>query len=143
MPQSAAQTLLTWLRERGDAAHVAALEALLDDHTALARAKAAGCEALVLTLDLQVLAQRHKDIRNGLSAPPKPTIKSILNVVIVIDLVQKVESLDHCAGVIADDGQDLLFSQFVSGHHLENELHCCLSCVLSSTVHHSERSGEW
>lgn len=45
----------------------------------IARAKAAGCEALVLTLDLQVLGQRHKDIRNGLSAPPKPTIKSILN----------------------------------------------------------------
>ncbi|MCR9123129.1 MAG: alpha-hydroxy-acid oxidizing protein [Phyllobacteriaceae bacterium] len=41
------------------------------------RAKAAGCEALVLTLDLQVLGQRHKDIKNGLSAPPKPTLKSI------------------------------------------------------------------
>lgn len=45
----------------------------------IARAKAAGCDALVLTLDLQVLGQRHKDIKNGLSAPPKPTIKSILN----------------------------------------------------------------
>ncbi len=45
----------------------------------LERAKAAGCDALVLTLDLQVLGQRHKDIKNGLSAPPKPTIKSILN----------------------------------------------------------------
>ncbi|MEM1377184.1 MAG: alpha-hydroxy acid oxidase [Pseudomonadota bacterium] len=43
------------------------------------RAKNAGCDALVLTLDLQVLGQRHKDLRNGLSAPPKPTIKSILN----------------------------------------------------------------
>ncbi len=45
----------------------------------IARAKAAGCDALVLTLDLQVLGQRHQDIRNGLTAPPKPTIKSILN----------------------------------------------------------------
>jgi len=45
----------------------------------LNRAKTAGCSALVLTLDLQVLAQRHKDIKNGLSAPPKPTIKSVLN----------------------------------------------------------------
>ena len=45
----------------------------------LARAKAAGCDTLVLTLDLQVLGQRHKDIKNGLSAPPKPTLKSILN----------------------------------------------------------------
>ncbi|MEL7216375.1 MAG: alpha-hydroxy acid oxidase, partial [Pseudomonadota bacterium] len=38
------------------------------------RAKAAGCSALVLTLDLQILGQRHKDMKNGLSAPPKPTI---------------------------------------------------------------------
>ena len=43
------------------------------------RAKAAGCSALVLTLDLQILGQRHKDIRNGLSAPPKPTLSTILN----------------------------------------------------------------
>ncbi len=35
------------------------------------RAKAAGCGALVLTLDLQVLGQRHKDLRNGIAAPPK------------------------------------------------------------------------
>ncbi|WMS43649.1 alpha-hydroxy acid oxidase [Acuticoccus sp. MNP-M23] len=39
----------------------------------IARAKAAGCSALVLTLDLQILGQRHKDLRNGLSAPPKMT----------------------------------------------------------------------
>jgi L-lactate dehydrogenase (cytochrome) len=43
------------------------------------RAKAAGCDALVVTLDLQVLGQRHKDIRNGLSAPPKLTIPNIIN----------------------------------------------------------------
>ena len=43
------------------------------------RAKAAGCSALVLTLDLQILGQRHKDIRNGLSAPPKPTLMNLLN----------------------------------------------------------------
>lgn len=43
------------------------------------RAKAAKCGALVLTLDLQVLGQRHKDLRNGLSAPPKLTIPNILN----------------------------------------------------------------
>ena len=41
------------------------------------RAKAAKCSALVITLDLQILGQRHKDIKNGLSAPPKPTLKSI------------------------------------------------------------------
>ncbi len=43
------------------------------------RAKAAGCSALVLTLDLQVIGQRHKDMKNGLSAPPKLTIPNILN----------------------------------------------------------------
>jgi L-lactate dehydrogenase (cytochrome) len=43
------------------------------------RAKAANCSALVLTLDLQVLGQRHKDVRNGLSAPPKLTLPNILN----------------------------------------------------------------
>jgi len=43
------------------------------------RAKKAGCSALVLTLDLQILGQRHKDIKNGLSAPPKPTVKNLIN----------------------------------------------------------------
>ncbi|MCX5591399.1 alpha-hydroxy acid oxidase [Alcaligenes endophyticus] len=45
----------------------------------IARSKAAGCSALVLTLDLQVLGQRHKDIKNGLSTPPKPTLRNLLN----------------------------------------------------------------
>lgn len=43
------------------------------------RAKAAKCSALVLTLDLQILGQRHKDLKNGLTAPPKLTIPNILN----------------------------------------------------------------
>ena len=43
------------------------------------RAKVAKCSALVLTLDLQILGQRHKDIKNGLSAPPKLTIPNIIN----------------------------------------------------------------
>ena len=43
------------------------------------RAKAANCGALVLTLDLQILGQRHKDLKNGLSAPPKLTIANIIN----------------------------------------------------------------
>ncbi|GES47968.1 MULTISPECIES: alpha-hydroxy acid oxidase [Rhizobium] len=41
------------------------------------RAKAAKCSALVLTADLQILGQRHNDIRNGLSAPPKMTAKNL------------------------------------------------------------------
>ncbi|MBF6632368.1 MAG: alpha-hydroxy-acid oxidizing protein [Comamonas sp.] len=43
------------------------------------RAKAANCSALQLTLDLQILGQRHKDIKNGLSTPPKPTLANLLN----------------------------------------------------------------
>ena len=44
------------------------------------RAKDAGCSALMLTLDLQILGQRHKDIRNGLSAPPKFTLGAMMQV---------------------------------------------------------------
>ena len=43
------------------------------------RVRKAGCSALVLTLDLQVIGQRHKDLKNGLTAPPKPTLGTILN----------------------------------------------------------------
>ncbi len=45
----------------------------------IARAKAANCGALVLTLDLQILGQRHKDLKNGLSAPPKMTLANVIN----------------------------------------------------------------
>ena len=45
----------------------------------IARAQAANCSALVLTLDLQILAQRHKDLKNGLSVPVKPTLASLVN----------------------------------------------------------------
>ena len=50
------------------------IEALID------RAKAAKCSALVLTLDLQILGQRHKDLKNGLSAPPKLTLANMINI---------------------------------------------------------------
>ncbi|WP_333841664.1 alpha-hydroxy acid oxidase [Limnohabitans sp.] len=43
------------------------------------RARQVKCSALVLTLDLQVIGQRHKDLKNGLTAPPSPTIANILN----------------------------------------------------------------
>ncbi len=49
------------------------IEGLID------RAKAAKCGALVLTLDLQIIGQRHKDLKNGLSAPPKLTLPNIVN----------------------------------------------------------------
>jgi L-lactate dehydrogenase (cytochrome) len=43
------------------------------------RAKAANCSALVLTLDLQIIGQRHKDLKNGLSAPPKLSLANLIN----------------------------------------------------------------
>ena len=43
------------------------------------RAKAANCSALMITLDLQIMGQRHKDVRNGLSAPPKLTLGNIMD----------------------------------------------------------------
>jgi L-lactate dehydrogenase (cytochrome) len=43
------------------------------------RARAAGCSALVLTLDLQIPGQRHKDLKNGLTAPPRLTLANMLN----------------------------------------------------------------
>ena len=55
------------MRERGFSAEL------------VARAKAAKCSALVLTLDLQILGQRHKDVKNGLSSPPKLTLPNIIN----------------------------------------------------------------
>ncbi len=58
---------LYWMRDRDF------MQRLMD------RAKAANCSALVLTLDLQVLGQRHKDLKNGMTAPPKPTLANILN----------------------------------------------------------------
>ncbi len=58
---------LYWMRDRDF------MDRLMD------RAKAAGCSALMITLDLQVMGQRHKDLKNGLTAPPKPTLANILN----------------------------------------------------------------
>jgi L-lactate dehydrogenase (cytochrome) len=46
---------------------------------AIERARAAKCSALVLTLDLQILGQRHKDLKNGLTSPPRPTIPNLIN----------------------------------------------------------------
>ena len=58
---------LYWMRDRDF------MERLMD------RAQAAGCSTLVLTLDLQVLGQRHKDLKNGMTAPPKPTLANMIN----------------------------------------------------------------
>ena len=56
---------------------------MMRDRDAMARmidrCKTAKCSALVLTLDLQVIGQRHKDLKNGLTAPPRPTLANIIN----------------------------------------------------------------
>jgi L-lactate dehydrogenase (cytochrome) len=56
---------------------------MMRDRNAMARmidrCKAARCSALVLTLDLQVIGQRHKDLKNGLTAPPRPTLANMVN----------------------------------------------------------------
>jgi len=56
---------------------------MMRDREAMARmierARAARCSALVLTLDLQVIGQRHKDLKNGLTAPPRPTLRNLVN----------------------------------------------------------------
>jgi L-lactate dehydrogenase (cytochrome) len=56
---------------------------MMRDRDAMARmierCKVARCSALVLTLDLQVIGQRHKDLKNGLTAPPRPTVANIIN----------------------------------------------------------------
>src|SRR3954454_21484600 len=46
----------------------------------IASAAAATCSALVLTVDLQVLGQRHRDVKNGLSVPPRMTLANIVNI---------------------------------------------------------------
>jgi len=56
---------------------------MMRDRDAMARmierCKSAKCSALVLTLDLQVIGQRHKDLKNGLTAPPRPTLRNLIN----------------------------------------------------------------
>ena len=48
-------------------------------HRLIERARPAGCSALVITVDLQIMGQRHRDVKNGLSAPPKPTVANLVN----------------------------------------------------------------
>jgi len=75
------------------------------------RAKAANCSALMLTLDLQILGQRHKDIHNGLSVPPKMTLSQLYNMAIkprwcINMLSTKRHSFRNIEGHVSD-AQDL------------------------------------
>jgi L-lactate dehydrogenase (cytochrome) len=73
------------------------------------RAKAARCSALVLTMDLQILGQRHKDLRNGLSAPPKFTPRFVAEMAIkpgwaLRMLGTKRHTFRNIAGHVSDAG---------------------------------------
>ena len=59
------------------------------------RAKKANCSALVLTADLQILGQRHRDIKNGLTAPIKPTLPNLLNLAIKPEWCMKMLNTDR------------------------------------------------
>ena len=67
----------------------------------IARAKAANCSALVLTLDLQVIGQRHSDLKNGLSTPPRMTPRFIAEMMIKpLWCVQMLKTKRHTLGNI-------------------------------------------
>ena len=84
------------------------------------RAKAAGCSALVLTLDLQIQGQRHRDIKNGLSVPPKLTLANAIDVAFKPRWAMSVLfGKRHSFGNLADKvpGADSLttLSQWIAG----------------------------
>ncbi|HKU45405.1 MAG TPA: alpha-hydroxy acid oxidase [Burkholderiales bacterium] len=84
------------------------------------RAKAAGCSALVLTLDLQVQGQRHRDLKNGLAVPPKLTWGTAFDVMrkpswALNVLRGKRKSFGNLAGRIPDAKSLTTLSQWVAG----------------------------
>ena len=84
------------------------------------RAKAAGCSALVLTLDLQVQGQRHQDIKNGLAVPPRLTLRTLLDVMgrpawAFNVLGSKRKSFGNLEGRIPDADSLTTLSQWIAG----------------------------
>ncbi|MCB1508992.1 MAG: alpha-hydroxy-acid oxidizing protein [Hyphomicrobiaceae bacterium] len=84
------------------------------------RAKEAGCSALVLTCDLQVQGQRHRDIKNGLSVPPRLTIANMIDVAMkprwaLSVLMGKRKSFGNLAGHIPEGGNLKTLSQWIAG----------------------------
>lgn len=83
------------------------------------RAKAVGCSALVLTADLQIIGQRHKDIKNGLTVPPSPTLKNMANLASKFRwcsemLRTKNKSFGNIKGYVNDDSSINDLSKWVS-----------------------------
>ena len=84
------------------------------------RAKAAKCSALVLTLDLQIQGQRHRDLHNGLAVPPKLTLGTALDVMTkpswVLNVLRgKRKSFGNLEGRIPEAGSLTTLSQWVAG----------------------------
>ena len=84
------------------------------------RAKAAGCSALVLTLDLQVQGQRHRDLKNGLAVPPTLTLGTALDIMMkpawALNVLRgKRKSFGNLEGRIPDANSLTTLSQWIAG----------------------------
>src|SRR2546421_2070628 len=84
------------------------------------RAKAAGCSALVLTLDLQIQGQRHRDLKNGLAVPPKLTLGTALDIMMkpgwaLNVMTSKRKSFGNLAGRLPDAKSLSTLSQWIAG----------------------------
>jgi len=84
------------------------------------RAKAAGCSALVLTLDLQIQGQRHRDLKNGLAVPPKLTLATALDVMMkprwALNVLRgRRKSFGNLEGRIPDAKSLSTLSQWIAG----------------------------
>ena len=84
------------------------------------RARAAKCSALVLTVDLQVLGQRHRDIKNGLSVPPKMTIANLINIAtkpawIMSVLRAKRRNFGNVVGHVQGVGDNTSLGEWIAG----------------------------
>jgi L-lactate dehydrogenase (cytochrome) len=84
------------------------------------RAKAAGCSALVLTLDLQIQGQRHRDLKNGLAVPPRLTLATALDIMMkpawALNVLRgKRKSFGNLEGRIPDANSLTTLSQWIAG----------------------------
>jgi L-lactate dehydrogenase (cytochrome) len=84
------------------------------------RAKAAKCSALVLTVDLQVLGQRHRDIKNGLSVPPKMKIANLIDIAtkpgwIMSVLRAKRRTFGNIVGHVQDVSDNTSLAEWIAG----------------------------
>jgi L-lactate dehydrogenase (cytochrome) len=84
------------------------------------RAQAAKCSALVLTVDLQVLGQRHRDIKNGLSVPPKMRLANLIDIAtkpawIFSVLRAKRRNFGNIVGHVQSAGDNTSLAEWIAG----------------------------